>query len=251
MVRDSYRFWEIDFLRGFAVTIMLLYHFLYDLDFFNLADVELNSGPLLYLARLGASLFILISGIALSISHSRALSKSYREENFSKYLKRGCKLFSMGLFLTLITWIYFPEEYIVFGILHFFGVAALLVYPFLDYKKENLLFGLFFVIIGLYLRGKTFGFSTLVGLGFIPENFTTFDYFPIFPWFGVLLIGVFLGNTVYEYGNRQFKFPYTGDNFFLRLFSSAGKHSLFIYFIHQPILLAFLFLTGLITPASL
>ncbi|WP_243684144.1 heparan-alpha-glucosaminide N-acetyltransferase domain-containing protein [Methanosarcina barkeri] len=69
------RFWEIDCLRGLAVLLMLFYHYLYDLDFFKLVDVQIRSGFILYAGRFSALLFILISGVALSISHSRALNK--------------------------------------------------------------------------------------------------------------------------------------------------------------------------------
>jgi uncharacterized membrane protein len=249
------RFWEIDCLRGFAVFLMLIYHFLYDLNFFQLADIELDSGFFLYAGRTAALLFILISGTALSISHSRAIGKkgngNGEKENFSKYLKRGIKLFSMGLILTGITWIFLPEEYIIFGILHFFGVSAILIYPFLKYRKENLFFSFFFILAGFYLRSRTFDFPYLLWLGFMPANFATLDYFPIFPWFGVLLAGVFFGNSLYSGGNRQFKIPEAGKTPFFRFFSIIGKHSLFIYFIHQPLFLGLLFFGGLISPVMI
>jgi uncharacterized membrane protein len=254
MDRHADRFWEIDCLRGFAVLLMLLYHFLYDLDFFGIENIEIRSGLFLYVGRGSAFLFILISGIALSISHSRALDKEIggnKTENFTKYLKRGAKIFLMGLVLTVITWIFLPGQYIIFGILHFFGVSAVLAYPFLKYRKENLFFSLFFGLTGLYLREKTFGFSALLWLGFTPENFTTLDYFPIFPWFGVLLIGIFLGNSLYAGGKRKFKIPQTRKNPLIRSISIVGQHSLIIYFIHQPLFLGLLFLSGLLDPGIL
>jgi uncharacterized membrane protein len=254
MDRRADRFWEIDCLRGIAVFLMLLYHFLYDLDFFGIENVQVRSGFFLYLGRSAAFLFILISGTALSIGHSRALNKEaygVKTENFSRYLNRGIKLFSMGLVITAVTWIFFPEQYIVFGILHFFGVSAVVVYPFLKYRKENLFFSLFFCLLGLYLRDKTFGFSALLWLGFTPENFTTLDYFPIFPWFGVLLAGIFLGNCLYEGGIRRFNISNSMKNPLSRYISIVGKHSLIIYFLHQPLFLAILLLSGLLKPGML
>jgi uncharacterized membrane protein len=254
MERRSSRFWEIDCLRGFAVILMLAYHFLYDLDFFGLANIELRSGTFYYMGRGAAFLFILISGTALSISHSRDLESGLSREpaeNFSKYLKRGLRLFSMGLVITGVTWIFFPGQYILFGILHFFGVSAVLAYPFLKKGKENLLFSLFFVLAGLYLNDRTFGFSALIWLGLRPEGFVTLDYFPLFPWFGVLLTGIFLGNSLYKDGNRQFKIP-EADKFQLQKpFSWIGKHSLSIYFIHQPVFLGLLLLSGFLDPGML
>jgi uncharacterized membrane protein len=233
---------------------MLLYHFLYDLDFFGIEYVQIGSGLFLYVGRSAAFLFILISGTALSIGHSRDLDKEIngvKTENFLKYLKRGLKLFSMGLVVTAITWIFFPDQYIIFGILHFFGVSAVLAYPFLKYGKENLFFSLFFGLTGLYLMDKTFGFSALLWLGFTPENFTTLDYFPIFPWFGVLLAGIFLGNSLYKGGERRFRIPKAGKNSLIKLVSVVGQHSLVIYFVHQPLFLALLFLSGLLNPKIL
>ena len=267
MYRAQGRFWEIDFLRGLAVVLMLGYHFLYDLDFFRLAEFELNSGLLSYIGRGSAEMFILVSGAALSISYSRAngpgaspsaspsasnsssalssaLTSALTSKLFRKYLRRGLKLFTLGLVLTAVTRVFLPERYILFGILHFFGVSAILAYPYLKLKEANLLMALLFLIPGYWLGTRTFGFSTLIWLGFRPEHFQALDYFPVFPWFGMILLGIYLGNSLYAGGIRQFAVPALESSGAVKGFSWLGKHSLFIYFIHQPLFLALLWTAG-------
>ncbi|MFY1113314.1 MAG: heparan-alpha-glucosaminide N-acetyltransferase [Methanosarcinaceae archaeon] len=274
MYRAKGRFWEIDFLRGLAVVLMLGYHFLYDLDFFRLAEFELNSGLLSYIGRGAAEMFILVSGAALSISYSRAngagassptsashssstlasfsaissssalTTSAFPSKLFRKYLRRGLKLFTLGLVLTAVTRVFLPERYILFGILHFFGVSAILAYPYLRLKEANLLMALLFFIPGYWLGTRTFGFSTLIWLGFRPEHFQALDYFPVFPWFGMVLLGIYLGNSLYAGGIRQFAVPAFEGSGAVKGFAWLGKHSLFIYFIHQPLFLALLWTAG-------
>lgn len=132
MGRRADHFWEIDCLRGFAVLLMLLYHYLYDLDFFGIENIHVRSGIFLYMGRSSAFLFILISGVALSISHSRDLNKEIdgnKTENFSKYLQRGIKLFSMGLLLTGITRIFSRSNILSLEFCTFLGFRQCLRIP--------------------------------------------------------------------------------------------------------------------------
>ncbi|MDD4749655.1 MAG: heparan-alpha-glucosaminide N-acetyltransferase [Methanosarcinaceae archaeon] len=270
------RFWEIDFFRGLAVLFMLVFHFAYTLDFFKLLKLSLNSGPLFYIGRSSAILFILLSGIALSLSHSKqekkelgmiaAEAKEFRKKRFwkkgfGKFLKRGLKLFSLGLFLTAVSWIFIEERYIAFGILHFFGLSSLLIYPWLSLKHGNsfsgralssffLLFSsLFFLLGGLFLWKRSFRFSALLWLGFRPEAFNSLDYFPLFPWFGVLLLGLFLGKSLYPENQRLFVFPDFSKLLPVRFFCLLGRYSLLIYFLHQPLFLAVLCLGSFLDPS--
>ena len=146
--------------------------------------------------------------------------------------------------LTAVTRVFLPERYILFGILHFFGVSAILAYPYLRLKEANLLMALLFLIPGYWLGTRTFGFSTLIWLGFRPEHFQALDYFPVFPWFGMILLGIYLGNSLYAGGIRQFAVPALESSGAVKGFSWLGKHSLFIYFIHQPLFLALLWTAG-------
>jgi uncharacterized membrane protein len=242
MTEKYNRFWELDFLRGIAIVIMIVYHFLCDLYYFGLPHPALTTGIWIYVQRISASTFLFLVGISLTISYSRAFAKG--KHQFSKYLFRGLKIFSWGFAITVITWIFYGDKFIIFGVLHFIGVAIILAYPFLRYRVLNLVLGVIIVVFGALLNRLTFGFRWLIWLGFKPEKFYYLDYFPLLPWFGIVLVGVFAGNTLYKYPVRQFKLWNLEKVPFIKFFRFLGLHSLFIYLIHQPILVFILYAIG-------
>jgi len=84
----------------------------------------------------------------------------------------------------------------------------------------------------------------MVPLGIHPHGFYTLDYEPLFPWFGVILIGIAVGVWLYPKGNRRFSLSFWGENVppVLKFFSFLGRHSLFVYLGHQPVILGGLML---------
>jgi uncharacterized membrane protein len=219
--------------------MMIIFHAIFDMNYFSSYRIDIQSGFWWFFVRITASIFILIVGVSLTLSYSRAIKE--RKDLLMKYLYRGTKIFSWGLIITLITWLFFRQEFIVFGVLHFIGLSIILAYFFLRFRLLNLLLGAVFILIGIYLANLTVGFSWLLWLGFTPQNFYTFDYFPILPWFGLVLLGLFLGNTLYPNGKRRFKIREI-KNPATDLFCFLGRHSLLIYLIHQPILIALLYI---------
>ncbi|HEX3014045.1 MAG TPA: heparan-alpha-glucosaminide N-acetyltransferase [Methanobacterium sp.] len=243
------RFWEVDSLRGLAIVMMVVFHFIFDLNYFGIYSFNTSSGFLWWFARITASMFIFLVGVSLSLSYARTtiLNRNITEkELFLKYLKRGLKIFSYGLLITASTYIFIGDGFIVFGILHFIGIAIILEYVFIKRKYTNLFLGLAFIAAGIFLTCFRFNFYGFLWLGFIPNNFYTVDYFPLLPWLGIVSFGIFLGNTLYEKYVRQFKLPDLSSNLAVRISSFLGKHSLLIYLIHQPIIVVLLFLLGFI-----
>jgi len=240
------RFWEIDVLRGIAIVGVVLFHFSYDLAYFaGLFDVGFfRSGLALNIARLGGGVFIFLAGLSLTLSYRRAVKAQPSGWGlFRKYLGRGAWIFSFGLLITFLTWIFVPEDMIVFGILHLIGASIILSYPFLTLKLPNAVLGLGCIIVGLYLRNFGTEHAYLAWLGIRPEFFML-DYWPIFPWFGVMLLGIFAGNTLY--GERGRTTPGPAPKLpGVRPLTFLGRHSLLVYLLHQPILIAALILLGL------
>jgi uncharacterized membrane protein len=239
------RFWEIDSLRGIAIIMMIIYHIIFDLYFLEIYDFDIHTlGFRVFLYPIG-TLFLFLVGVCLTISYNRSKKNFSEKVLFKKFLFRGLKVFGLGLIITFFTWFFIGEGFIVFGVLHCIGVSIILAYPFLRFKFSYfvVVFCLFVVIVGgVLLRSFTFDFSWLVWLGFIPSGFYTLDYFPLLPWFGVVLVGVLFGNVLYEDGVRSFHVVDLSENFLVRFLCFLGRNSLLIYFVHQPVVLVFLFL---------
>ena len=244
METSSKRFYEIDTLRGIAIIMMIVYHLSYDLYFLASFPIKINSLQWVIFQRATASLFLLLVGISLTISHSRAKQVFSGKELFIRNLKRGIRIFLWGAIITLFTFVFLSNGVILFGILHLIGVSIIISYPLLGHKYRNLGLGLAVIVLGSYLGNFTFNTPYLLWLGFEPEYFFSFDYFPLLPWFGVVLIGIFLGNLAYPNCKRRFDIPDLSNNLITIILSFLGKHSLKIYLIHQPIIILLLYALG-------
>ncbi len=117
-------------------------------------------------------------------------------------------------------------------------------------KFWNLFFALLFVAAGVYVQVQDFVVGGALGvllspLGVIPEGLFMPDYRPLLPWFGVVLLGLFFGKAVYA--DRGKKEPSAGGPRYAAPIQFLGRHTLLIYLIHQPILIAVLWALGLIS----
>jgi uncharacterized membrane protein len=209
---------------------MILYHFFFDIDFLIVESIDFSVGFWFWFARVIAFSFILLVGVSLSLHSFRKGMNSLHERLMQ--IKRGLFVLGLGFGITLVTGLLFPSQTIWFGILHFIGLGVILCTPFVRKPKWSLVTGL-----GIFLLGTVF-YSSLLSLDIFvlfPFSFTTFDYFPLFPWLGAMLMGIFLGHFFYPAGKRNFSLSIETKSFIQPL-SWIGKRSLLIYLIHQPIL---------------
>ena len=148
------------------------------------------------------------------------------------------------MLITLITFFAMPGSFVIFGILHLIGFAIVVTYPFLKYRYYNAVVGLIIIFIGILLAPMRSDNSWLIWLGIVPDYFVTLDFTPVFPWLGVVFFGIFVGNTLYQKNKRQFSIPDLSKNIIVKQFCYFGRHSLKIYLLHIPIILAVLYLIG-------
>ncbi|HHT92359.1 MAG TPA: DUF1624 domain-containing protein [Clostridiaceae bacterium] len=215
------RIWEIDALRGLFIIFVVIIHLIFDLEYIYKIDLKLPN--IYYFIQInGGVLFILISGISITLG--------------SRCIKRGLFVLGCGLLITLVTYFLFPEITIVFGILHLLGICMLL-YP--TYKKLPswviTLLAVPIVILGYVFENKYVNNPYLFMFGLTTEKFNSGDYFPLFPHLGYFMIGVVLGRLLYS--DKKSLLPnFPKNNLIIRFLKFCGRHSIWIYLIHQPVI---------------
>ena len=238
------RFWEVDAARGVAIIMMIVYHFTYDLDTLGGYNIQSTTGYWALFADVTAGLFLFLVGVSLAISRTRTNLTGWRL--FGKYLARGLRILAYGVVLTVV-FLALEMGIVAFGILHLIGTSIILAYPFLGLRFTNLVLGVLIFAAGQYILALDHYSQSfwLLPFGIVPEGVIMPDYRPLLPWFGVVLIGLFFGNVVYGDGRRpavlEDKAPVLA-----RPLLSPGRNSLFIYLIHQPIIIALLAVTGVV-----
>ncbi|HEX7444986.1 MAG TPA: heparan-alpha-glucosaminide N-acetyltransferase [Methanothrix sp.] len=242
------RFWEVDFLRGWAIVMMVLFHMVFDLNYFGIRQIDVNSGFWFYLARFTALLFLLLVGVSLTLSHSRAQLLGQEDRFRLRLMKRSLWIFGLAMGVTLVTYFFIREGFIVFGVLHLISVSLLLAYPFLRLNGANFIFGLLFILVGLSLQSLSVDFPWLLWLGLAPWDFRSVDYFPLLPWFGVILVGAAFGDLFYRGYRRRVPLPDLTGSSLVKGLEFLGRNSLAIYLAHQPVIIGLMYLGGVRLP---
>ncbi len=235
------RFWELDAARGVAIVMMVFFHILFDLRFFLNRAPALPAGFWFWFPRATAGLFIFIAGVSLAIAYG----KSGRRDFYRKIVLRGAKIFALGLLVTAATFLFLQNNGTIwFGILHFIGIGLIISSLFV--ASDVLLIGTAFAsfAIGLAIDKITVNTPYLLWLGLKFPGFYSLDYFPLFPWLGVMLLGVAVGKRLFAAGERTFAKPLGENNPASKMLSFLGGHSLAIYLLHQPVLVGLVWLTA-------
>ncbi|MFI3229314.1 MAG: heparan-alpha-glucosaminide N-acetyltransferase domain-containing protein [Bacillota bacterium] len=277
------RCWELDFMRGFAILMVLLDHTMFDISsifgsawrisdsavlrgIYNLAswyvDSQIRAAGWVFFVFV----FFFVSGICTSFSRNNIL--------------RGLKLVAVAALISLVTYVIqegfnYSYMFIWLGVIHclsfavmFYAIMQLIITLIArqsKYKKYALLITtatlvvVSFVLnmcynVSLYdmaYSGETAPYtSTLAGVFVYTRNvwYTTApDYFPILPFFCFFMIGAIIGQTVYR--KHTSLLPKLNLKI-TKPFSFCGRHSLLIYLAIQVIMLPVLYLITLLVTGS-
>lgn len=270
------RAWELDFLRGFAIIMVVWDHFMYDCAFM-FGEMWAYGGNA-SLARLGdfaynyftsdlrafwwpffVFVFFFVSGICTAFSKNNLL--------------RGVKLALVAAALSGVTYIaqyvlYLGDAFILFGVLHCLSVCILLyavveiAVSLINRRKNKWIMPAVCLTVAIVaivldriynvtLREVTVNFATvdtdsrIAGLFVFTRDWWTADYFPLLPFFWFFMLGATLGHLVYR--NKKSLLPKL-DGKWNYFFTIPGRYSLIVYLASQVLTIGIL---ALVTWAAL
>ncbi len=233
------RYHIIDALRGFSLLNMIAFHFCYDYFVMFSGQSRWYREPFPYAWQLFICCsFIFISGVSMHFA--------------THAIRRGLMLNAFGLGISLITYFLMPSEVIWFGILNFLGCMMLITCPLrrlLDrvpaVPAALCSFGMFgflfeinrgyagwFQLRLLPLPDFLYDIRILTVLGFPDRGFHSSDFFSIFPWAFLFLTGYWVWSFLVKHDFVRFL------KFRVPVLATIGRYTIWIYLIHQPVLLA-------------
>ncbi|MBW9061742.1 DUF1624 domain-containing protein [Rhizobium herbae] len=238
------RIWAIDALRGVALVAMATYHFSWDLEFFGYIEPgTVGTGAFKMYARLIAGSFLFLAGVSLVLGHYPV----FRARSFAI---RFAKIAAAALAITGVTWFAFPDSFIFFGILHSIAVASLIGLIFLRLPALLTLAAAAAAFAApFYLRSPVFDTPALLWVGLSQTLPRSNDYVPLLPWLAPFLAGIAAARIATGFGWFE-RLRTDGSARWKMLLTTAGRHSLVIYLLHQPLLFALVYLFSLGFPAA-
>ena len=241
------RAFELDALRGLALVMMILHHFIFDLRYLLELDVFAFQETWWFinlLRPLFLNVFIVVSGICCTFSRDNT--------------RRGLRLAGVALLFNLafigVSYFSGEEFYVIFSVLHLLA-AGILVYSLITFGERKkaqrlprvdviiiLLAALFLWAASLLpdLQGRT-GYW-LIPFGLLPANgIGMADYLPLIPWLGFFLAGAAIGRQVYSARKSALGAAPRWLKQITRPLCFLGRNSLLVYILHQPVLLTVLY----------
>jgi uncharacterized membrane protein len=238
-----FRLAAVDAARGVAIAAMVVYHFAWDLSLFGLIETQVTAHPgWIAFARGITGAFLGLVGVGLVLA---AVTGQPR----ARALRRLGLIGGAALLVSLGSWWFNPSAFIFFGILHLIAVASVLALPFLRAPLWVLGLAIAGLLAGPHvLAHPAFNGFAWYWLGLSTATPPSPDLVPVFPWLALVLGGVVLGRAIVAGGPRPW-WGWQPRGWLGRVLVGAGRWSLPIYLVHQPVLIGALLLLAPAPPA--
>lgn len=239
--------WQLlDLARGFAILAMVVFHLAWDLYYFGYSatDVTQVFGWVVFQKSILTS-FLLLVGMGLVLGHGNGV-------RWRRFWRRWAFLVVAALLTTAGTYWMFPDYFVFFGVLHAIALFSLLALPFLKLRWWLTAAVAVIVIAANFAwNDVVFEQRSLAWIGFWPTSPPTSDVVPIFPWFGVTLLGVALMRLLLASPLAGGLRSWRSDVPLARGLAFLGRWSLPFYLLHQPLIIGVLYGVMLIQPPVL
>jgi uncharacterized membrane protein len=223
---------SIDALRAIALLAMIAYHFAFDLRFYGVIGADFENGRFWTTARASiVTSFLLLAGISLVLADRAGIDAR-------RFLRRVAVIALAALAASIGSFFVFPQTFIYFGILHCIALSLLIARPLAQRPVVAVGLGIAIILAGLAFSHPAFDSRLTSWIGFTTRKPATQDYVPLFPWLGVVLLGIGLGNALLRAQLR----PIAALGRAPRPLLWMGRYSLAIYMVHQPLLMGVLWL---------
>lgn len=240
--KPSRRIDAIDIARGTALVAMAIYHLTWDLEFFGYVPPGMTAvGGWKLFARCIASSFLFLVGVGLFLGHAKGI-------RWRGYWRRLAMVAAAALAITAVTYIAMPDSFIFFGILHQIVLASLLGLAFLRLPAAvTLVVAAAVIAAPHYLRSPFFDDPWWWWTGLSENRPRSNDFVPVFPWFAAVLTGIAAAKIAEQTGLFA-KLAALRTPKWTWPLSFSGRHSLAFYLVHQPVLIACVWLFSQVFP---
>jgi len=230
--KKGHRSTTIDVVRGIAIAGVVLFHFVWDMEFTGFVSGVAFHPLWLAFGRTLAGTFMFLTGVSLVLAHGQG----FRQNAF---VRRLGIIAVAAVAISVVTYFIFPATFVFFGILHSIAVATLIGAVFLHLPSAASMFaGAAMLALPWLVSAPAFDSRWLAWIGLSANAPPSNDLVPVFPWAGLTLLGLAYArlrklHTAWPKGGQPGAYHWP-----ILWFSWMGRHSLSIYLIHQPVMLA-------------
>jgi uncharacterized membrane protein len=221
----------LDAARGLALANMVAFHFLFDLRMLGVPPAWIEYGPGFDAWAKGiAGSFLFLAGLGLWLGHGAGI-------RWRPYLRRLAVLVAAAAVVSAATYVAVPQAWVRFGILHSIAVCSVLCLAALRLPWWLTAVAATAILVwGPRLAFPAFDGHAWLWTGLGTRAPAMIDYEPVIPWVAPMMLGVAAGRLGTRAGLWDRLAPWRGWRLTAPL-AWAGRHSLTIYLIHQPVLM--------------